>query len=54
MNYQIMRMEFIDLGVHKLILRGMSLGEPNIICNKCMEAIFIHGDVTCATKCLIT
>jgi hypothetical protein len=35
-------------------LRGMSTGVPRIVSNKCMEAIFRHGDVACAVECLIT
>jgi hypothetical protein len=54
MNYQIMRMEFIDTGGQRVILRGMSTGAPRIMSNKHMEAIFRHGDVACAAECLIT
>jgi hypothetical protein len=32
----------------------MSTGVPRIMSNKCMEAIFRHGDVACTTECLIT
>jgi hypothetical protein len=37
-----------------VILRCMSLGEPRIMSNKHMEAIFRHGDVACPVECLIT
>jgi hypothetical protein len=32
----------------------MSTRVPRIMSNKHMEAIFRHGDVACATECLIT
>jgi hypothetical protein len=54
MNYQEMRMEFIDIRGQRVILRGMSSGAPRVVSNKCMEALFRHGDVACATECLVT
>jgi hypothetical protein len=54
MNYQDMRMEFRDKSGQRVILRGMSTGAPRIVSNQCMEALFRHGDMACATECLIT
>jgi len=49
-NYQDMRMEFRDNNGKEVILRGMSKSAPKIVSNQCMETIFRHGDVVCATK----
>jgi hypothetical protein len=54
MNYQDMRMEFMDTKGQRVILRGMSSRAPKVVSKKCMEAIFRHGDVACTIKCLIT
>jgi hypothetical protein len=54
MNYQEMRMEFIDTRGQWVILRGMSSGAPKVVSNRCMEALFRHGDVACTMECLVT
>jgi hypothetical protein len=54
MNYQEMRMEFIDTRGQRVILRGMSSGPPKVISNRCMESLFRHRDVACTRECLVT
>jgi hypothetical protein len=54
MNYQEMRMEFIDARGHRVILRGISSGAPKFVANRSMEALFRHEDVACATEYLVT
>jgi len=54
LNYQEMRMEFIDTRGQRVILRGMSSGAPKVASNRCIEALFRHRDVTCLAKCLVT
>jgi hypothetical protein len=54
MNYQIMEMRFHIANGKKVVLRGVSNGDPKIVSTKRMEAIFRHGDVVCVAKCLIT
>jgi hypothetical protein len=53
-NYQAMELEFKGVDGKKVVLRGMSNGAPRIVLSKRMEGIFRHGDVACATECLIT
>jgi hypothetical protein len=50
MNYQVMKMEFRDTGGQRVVLRGMSTGVPKIMSNKCIEAIFRHGDCGLCNK----
>jgi hypothetical protein len=53
-NYQTLEMGFRDQDGKKVVLRGMLTGAPRTISTKRMERIFRHGEVTYATKCLIT
>jgi hypothetical protein len=53
-NYQAMELEFRATNGKKVVLRDMSNGSLRIVLAKRMEGIFLHGDVACATKCLIT
>jgi hypothetical protein len=53
-NYQTLTMNFKDSSGLRVVLRGMSIGEPRAVSTKRMEWIFHHGDVAYATKCLIT
>jgi hypothetical protein len=53
-NYQTLEMGFRDQDGKKVVLRGMSIGAPKTVSTKRMERIFRHGEVSYATKCLIT
>jgi hypothetical protein len=53
-NYQTLEMVFRDQDGKKVVLRGMSMGEPRTVSAKRMERIFRHGEVAYATECLIT
>jgi hypothetical protein len=53
-NYQTLEMGFRDRDGKKVVLRGMSTGAPKTVLARRMERIFRHGEVTYATKCLIT
>jgi hypothetical protein len=53
-DYQAMQLDFKAADGKKVVLRGMSNDAPRIVSTKQMEGIFRHGDVTYATKCLIT
>jgi len=54
MNYQEMRMEFIDTKGQRVILTGMSSGAPKVVSNRCMEDLFRNGYVACTIECLVT
>jgi hypothetical protein len=53
-NYQMLTMSFRDASGLRVVLRGMSTGEPRAVSTKRMEWIFCHGDVAYATECWIT
>jgi hypothetical protein len=53
-NYQTLEMGFIDSDWKRVVLRGMSTGEPMIVSAKRMERIFKHWEVAYAVECLIT
>jgi hypothetical protein len=49
-DYQTLEMGFRDQDGKKVVLRGMSIGEPKIVLAKRMERIFIHGEVAYAAE----
>jgi hypothetical protein len=53
-NYQTLTLSFRDPSGSRVVLRGMSTGEPRAVSAKQMERIFRHGDVAYAAECLIT
>jgi hypothetical protein len=53
-NYQTLEMGFRDQDGKKVVLRGMSTGEPKTVSAKRMERIFRHGEVAYVAECLIT
>jgi hypothetical protein len=53
-NYQTLEMGFRDSEGKRILLRGMSIGEPRTVSTKRMERIFRDGEVSYALECLIT
>jgi hypothetical protein len=53
-NYQTLEMGFRDQNGKKVVLRGVSTGEPRTVSTKRMERIFRHGEVAYVIECLIT
>jgi hypothetical protein len=53
-NYQTLEMGLRDSEGKKVVLRGMSKGEPRTMSMKRMERIFRHGEVAYASECIIT
>jgi hypothetical protein len=53
-NYQTLTMSFRDTSGSRVVLRGMSTGEPRIVSTKRTEQIFYPGDVSYTAECWIT
>jgi hypothetical protein len=53
-SYQTLEMGFRDRDGKKVVLRGMSTGEPMTVSSKRMERIFKHGEVAYDAECLMT
>jgi hypothetical protein len=53
MNYQIIRMEFKDTKVRRVVLRGMNTNTPRIMSSKRMEVARRPRNTAWASKCVI-
>jgi hypothetical protein len=53
-NYQTLEMGLRDSDNKRIVLRGMSTGEPQIVSSKRMERISNNVEVAYVAECLIT